>query len=71
MGKKQERSTKSIFNHLCDQMERLADNEIDVDTAKAHAQLAKQANNLLKYELDRATSIAKYRGDLKIREIED
>ena len=35
-------------------MEKLDNKEIDIDQAKAMALLAKQANNSLKYELDRA-----------------
>ena len=35
-------------------MEKLNNNEIDVATAKAQTGLAKQANNALRYELDKA-----------------
>ena len=70
MKKNEKNNAKMIFSHLCDQLEKLANNEIDVDQAKAHASLAKQANNLLKHELDRAVAIAKFGDDLKIREIE-
>jgi len=37
-----------------DQMEKLDKNEIDVEQAKAQSNLVKQANNILRYELDRA-----------------
>jgi hypothetical protein len=37
-------------------MEKLDTNEISVDQAKAQANLAKQANNSLKYELDRVAT---------------
>ncbi|MEA3464272.1 MAG: hypothetical protein U9R14_04340 [Patescibacteria group bacterium] len=47
-------NSKSLFSHICDQMEKLNSNEIDVQTAREQANLVKQANNLLKYELDRA-----------------
>ena len=68
---KNEASTKGIFKHLCDQMDKLNAQVISVEEAKAQANMAKQANNLLKYELDRATATAKFGIDLNIREIED
>lgn len=48
-------NSKQLFAFICDQMEKLNTNEISVDQAKAQANLAKQANNVLNYELDRAT----------------
>ena len=66
-----EANGKMIFAHLCDQMNKLSSKLIDVEEAKAQANLAKQANNLMKYELDRAVAIAKYGEDLNIREIEE
>ena len=63
-------NTKEIFKHLCDQMHKLSAKLIDVDEAKAQSHLAKQANNLLKYELDRSNLVAKYGGEFNIREIE-
>ena len=42
-----------------------------LEEAKAQSNLAKQANNLMKHELDRAVAVAKYGEELKIREIED
>jgi len=60
-----------IFSHLCDQMKKLSSNVISVEEAKAQANLSKQANNLLKYELDRAVAVAKYGEELNIREIEE
>ena len=62
---------KMIFSHLCDQMKKLSAQVISVEEAKAQANLAKQANNLMKHELDRAVAVAKYGEDLKVREIED
>lgn len=64
-----EANSKNIFKHLCDQMAKLSVNQITVEEAKAQANLAKQANNLLKYELERAKTMEKYSG--AIREIED
>lgn len=47
-------NNKSLLHFLFNQMEKLDKKEIDVEQAKAQANLAKQANNSLKYELDRA-----------------
>jgi hypothetical protein len=58
-------------------MEKLDKNEIDVQTASAQANLAKQANNALMYELKRADVQMKltqhnavYKDGLKLREAE-
>lgn len=47
-------NTKSMFSTLCQYMEKLDSNEIDVAQANAMAKLIGQANNLLVYELKRA-----------------
>ena len=47
-------NNKSLLHFIFDQMEKLDNGDIDVQTAKGQANLAKQANNSLKYELDRA-----------------
>jgi len=52
-------NSKSLFTFICDQMEKLQDSTITVEQAKAQANLAKQANNILKYELDRANTMMK------------
>lgn len=62
-------STKELFSHLFDMTQLLKQKAISVDEAKAHANLCKQANNLVKYELERAKAIQKYEG-IEIREIE-
>lgn len=64
-----EPKTKELFSFVCDQMSKLDKKEIDVEQAKAQANLVKQANNLLKYELDRAVSLSKFE-NLNIREID-
>ena len=46
-------NNKSLLHFIFDQMEKLDKNDISVDQAKAQANLAKQANNSLKYELER------------------
>lgn len=70
-------NNKSLLHFIFDQMEKLDQNEIDVDQAKAQANLAKQANNSLKYELDRVNvqmrlteHNAKYKDGTNIREVE-
>lgn len=47
-------NTKSLLAFLYGQMEKLDNGEIDVTKATAQANLAKQANNILNYELKRA-----------------
>ena len=63
-------NSKELFNHAFDCMKLLSAKVITVDEAKAQANLLKQSNNLLKYELDRATAVCKYDG-LVIRDIEE
>lgn len=52
-------NNKSLLHFIFDQMEKLDKKEIDIDQAKAQALLAKQANNAMNYELDRATVLLK------------
>ena len=47
-------NTKSMFHLLCDTMEKLENDEIDVQKASAMSKLIGQANNLLTYELKRS-----------------
>lgn len=68
---KNDASSKAIFEHLCDQMSKLNAKVINIEEAKAQSNLAKQANNLLKYELDRAVAKAKFKEDFELRDIED
>lgn len=49
-------NSKSLFAFICNQMERLDASEITVEQAKAQSNLAKQANNVMKYELDRVNT---------------
>ena len=64
---KKKSTAKHIFTHLCDQMDKLSSHKITVEEAKAQAHLARQANGLLRYELDRARTVAKH----TVREIEE
>ena len=47
-------NTKSMFSLLCQYMDKLDRDEIDVSKASAMSKLIGQANNLLIYELKRA-----------------
>lgn len=67
---KTEATSKNIFKHLCDQMDKLNAGAISVEEAKAQANLSKQANNIMKYELDRAKYVQKF-GEDHLRNIED
>jgi hypothetical protein len=70
-------NNKSMLAFIFGQMEKLDKNEIDVSQAKAQADLAKQANNALKYEIDRANIEMKltqhnavYKDGLRLRNAE-
>lgn len=64
-----EKSSKGIFEFLCQQMEKLDKQQINVEQLKAQTNSVKQLNNLLRYELDRAKAIKKIQG-IEIRDIE-
>lgn len=63
-------NSKELLKHAFDMMMMLKSKAINVEEAKAHANLLKQSNNLLKYELDRAVAIQKFE-NIEIRDIED
>lgn len=70
-------NNKSLLHFIFDQMEKLDAGEISVDVAKSQAALSKQANNALRYELDRAVTLMKisqhnatYNDNLDLREAE-
>lgn len=70
-------NSKSLLHFVFDQMEKLDKKEISVTEAQGQANLCKQANNLLNYELKRAevqmrltAHNAIYKDGLKLREIE-
>ncbi len=46
-------NNKSLLHFIFDTMEKLDQQSVSVDVAKAQAHLAKQANNSLKYEIER------------------
>ena len=47
-------NNKSLLHFIFDQMEKLDSGNTTVEQAKAQANLAKQANNSLKYEIERS-----------------
>lgn len=70
-------NSKSLFAFICGQMEKLDKKEIGVQEAQAQANLMKQANNVLTYELKRADTQMKlslhnkqYSENIQLREIE-
>ena len=70
-------NSKSLLGFVFDQMEKLDNGQIDNQTAREQSNLVKQANNLLKYELDRAKvrmeltkHNAIYKDGVNLREIE-
>ena len=66
-------NSKSLFAHLCIQMDKLDRGEIDASTASAQAKLVAQCNNLLNYELKRAfivNNLSNENAKTIVREIE-
>lgn len=63
-------NTKELLKHSFNMMMMLKSKLISVEEAKAQANLIKQANNVLRYELDRAIAQEKFE-KIEIRNIED
>ena len=63
-------NTKTLLSHSFTVMKLLKSGAMSVDEAKAQANLLKQSNNILKYELDKAVAIQKYE-NIDIKDIED
>ena len=64
-------NSKSLLHFIFEQMDKLDRKEINIYEAAAQAALAKQANNLLQYELKRALTQKVLEGStITIREIE-
>lgn len=63
-------SSKELLKHTFNMMMMLKSKAISVEEAKAQANLIKQSNNLLKYELDRAIAEQKFE-NIQIRNIEE
>jgi len=51
-------------------MHKLSAKSISVEEAKAQSNLAKQANNILRYELDRAIAFSKFGDKMQIAELD-
>jgi len=47
-----QRTPDGLIEHLCRQMELVAEQKISLEEAKQQASLVKQANNTLRYKLD-------------------
>jgi hypothetical protein len=63
-------NSKELLKHSFNVMMLLKSKSISVEEAKAHANLIKQSNNVLRYELDRAIAQQKFE-NIEIREIEE
>jgi hypothetical protein len=64
-------NNKSLFTFICDQMELLANHQIEREEASVQANLCREARCLLEYERKRAETEFRLIGSgLKIREIE-
>lgn len=55
--------TSDLYKHVCKQMKNLESGKINEATAHAQAELCRQANNLLKYELERVKILMKLEND--------
>ncbi len=64
-------NTKSMFHLLCNYMEKLDNHEIDVAQAGAMSKLIGQANNLLNYELKRASLMTNIEFQAQHRRLEN
>lgn len=67
---KKHATTRHIFKHLCDQMDKLNMKMVSVEEVKAQANLAKQANNILNYELNKSIAVCKFE-NIVINDIEE
>jgi hypothetical protein len=63
-------NSKELLKHTFNMMMLLKQKAISVEEAKAQANLIKQSNNLLRYELDRAIALQKFE-NIDIRNIEE
>lgn len=63
-------NAKSMFATLCNTMDKLEKDEIDVSKANAMSKLIGQATNLLTYELKRAMLLSRPEIEAKHRKLE-
>jgi len=63
--------SKSLLQFIFEQMDRLNKKEIDCNQAHAQAKLAREANNILNYEIKRADMLLRIRNTgILLRDIE-
>ncbi len=62
-------NSKELLKHAFNTMMLLKGKAISVEEAKAQANLLKQSNNILRYELDKALAVAKFE-NLDLKDIE-
>lgn len=55
-------NSKELLKHAFNTMMLLKSKSISVEEAKAQANLLKQSNNILRYELDKALALVKFEG---------
>lgn len=55
-------TTKELLSHTFDMMYLMKQKAIGIEEGKAQANLIKQANNIFRYELDKAIAIQKFDG---------
>jgi hypothetical protein len=70
-------NTKSLLSFVFNQMEKLDNKEIDVDTANAQSKLIQQANNIIRSEHERTRvkmelekHNTEYKGFVELRNVE-
>ena len=63
-------TSKDLLKFAFETMSKLNNSKVSVEEAKAQSNLIKQANNIFRYELDRAIAFQKYE-KLELREIEE
>lgn len=67
-------ANQSLYSQIRAQMDKLDTGEITVDVAKGQASLAKQANNCLRYELDKTALLLKIEqanSEIKLSEVQE
>ena len=63
-------TSRELLKYSCDLLTNIEKGAVSIEQAKAAANVIKQANNIYRYELDRAIAIQKYE-NIVIRDIED
>ena len=55
-------TTKELLSHTFDMMYLMKQKVVSIEEGKAQANLIKQANNIFRYELDKAIAMQKFEG---------